>query len=179
MNDLTELFLDEIWAPIEVTKGVYEVSTYGRIRHTETKKIKRTHLQNAGYEEVTFTMEPKKSKKYYVHRIVAMSFIPNPNNYPVVNHKDEVKTNNTISNLEWCTDGYNIAYSNKLHNRKPGAVKHTEESKAKMSAAHKGKPSPRKGMHHSDETKAKLAAIVKGKKWKIDPETGKRKYYFP
>ena len=52
----------------------------------------------------------KKEKKFMVHRLVAMAFIPIPNSYPQINHKDEVKNNNCVDNLEWCTEEYNANY---------------------------------------------------------------------
>ena len=55
------------------------------------------------------------SKTYKVHRLVAQAFIPNPNNFPVVNHKDENPQNNSVENLEWCTQKYNCVYSAERH----------------------------------------------------------------
>ena len=55
----------------------------------------------------------KKQKHFNIHRLVAQAFIPNPNNYPVVNHKDENKQNNCITNLEWCNTEYNNNYGNR------------------------------------------------------------------
>lgn len=58
--------------------------------------------------------EPQKGKWYKIHRLVAMSFIENPNNYPEVNHKDENKENNRVDNLEWCDSYYNNNYGTKI-----------------------------------------------------------------
>ena len=61
---------------------------------------------NNGYKTVTIN-----GKTNYVHRLVALTFIPNPNNYPCINHKDENKSNNNVENLEWCTHEYNMNYN--------------------------------------------------------------------
>ena len=75
-------------------------------------------------------------KNIAIHRLVAESFIPNPNNYNQVNHKDENKHNNSVDNLEWCTSSYNIRYSNLLHNNdenwrkwNPESIKRREDLK--------------------------------------------------
>lgn len=62
-----------------------------------------------GYKQVCLTKDNKKSTKK-IHRLVAMAFIPNPDNLPCVNHKDENKANNNVDNLEWCSFEYNTKY---------------------------------------------------------------------
>ena len=62
------------------------------------------------YEAITLTKDGE-SKRYAIHRLVAEAFIPNPDNLPEVNHKDENPLNNRVDNLEWCTRQYNIEYS--------------------------------------------------------------------
>ena len=59
----------------------------------------------------------KSCKSYYIHRLVAEAFIPNPKNLPFINHKDENKQNNCVDNLEWCTQKYNINYGTSLKKR--------------------------------------------------------------
>ena len=75
----------------------------------------RTEKQ--GYKNVTLHKDGK-NHTLKVHRLVAMAFIPNPNNYPQVNHKDEDKGNNCLENLEWCTAKYNSNYGTKIERHK-------------------------------------------------------------
>ena len=89
-------------------EGLYEVSNLGRVRRNG--KILKPSKNNWGY----LYLDLYKNgivRKFLIHRLVAQSFIPNPSNFPQVNHKDEDKTNNCVDNLEWCDNKYNINYS--------------------------------------------------------------------
>lgn len=92
----------------------YLVSNKGRIKSKRSNKILRTHFDSKrkGYEYITLNYDGVK-KSYQVHRLVAKLFLPNPNNYPCINHKDENPSNNCVENLEWCTYSYNLSYGNK------------------------------------------------------------------
>lgn len=96
----------EIWKDIAGYEG-YQISNHGRVKsHYKTARILKPYLNTDGYLNIDI-----KKKQYKVHRLVAEAFIPNPENLPQVNHKDENKTNNNVTNLEWCTAEYNINYS--------------------------------------------------------------------
>lgn len=97
-----------IWKQFRDTK--YEVSDTGLIRNGKTGKILKASLNDNGYFHVCLCNNNKKSN-HSVHRMVAEVFIPNVNKLPEVNHKDEDKTNNSDTNLEWCTTEYNVDYS--------------------------------------------------------------------
>ena len=93
----------------------YSVDTEGNIwsiGYNNTKEIKKMKpaKTKGGYLRLPLTIN-NKAKSYLVHRLVALAFIPNPNNYPEVNHKNEDKTDNRVENLEWCDRSYNINYS--------------------------------------------------------------------
>ena len=109
--------MEEQWKTVKGYEGLYEVSNTGKVRslkntrHNVRKEplLKKQLLGSWGYPVVALCKEGK-SIRVLVHRIVAEAFIPNPNGYNIVNHKDEVKTNNFAENLEWCTQKYNNNY---------------------------------------------------------------------
>lgn len=118
--------MDEIWKDVVGYEGVYQVSNEGvvkRIPHYSTTKdgVKKylnerilCPVENfRGYYKVSLSKNGV-TRQCFVHRIVAMAFIPNPNNYAQVNHKDEDKKNNSPDNLEWCDNVYNCKYGNKM-----------------------------------------------------------------
>ena len=95
----------------------YEVSNLGNVRSYLCKRVIATepHLlsprqDRKGYLFVNLYDENHKMHSVKIHRLVAIAFIPNPENLPQVNHKDEIKTNNKVSNLEWCDSKYNVNY---------------------------------------------------------------------
>lgn len=102
---------NEIWKDIEGYEGLYQVSNKGRVKsfHSGEGKIMKPGTHPLGYKSVTL-FKDKKGKVAKVHRLVAQAFIPNPENLPVINHKDENPSNNNVENLEWCTQKYNLNY---------------------------------------------------------------------
>lgn len=89
---------------------LYEVSEYGEIRNKKTKQILKNRENGNGYLRVDLRKDGK-SYKRYVHRLVAETFLENFAGFEHVNHKDEIKTNNHVSNLEWVSARYNMQYS--------------------------------------------------------------------
>ena len=101
----------EIWRDIQGFEGLYEVSTKGRVRNIRTGKVLKYVIGGMGYPFVNLYKANSKPKHIKVHRLVALAFIDNPDNLPEVNHIDEDKRNNDISNLEWCTASENQKHS--------------------------------------------------------------------
>lgn len=112
----------EQWREIKGYEGRYEVSDCGNVRslvfyspkRNEYMKRKyprllRQNTTHDGYKRVSLS-DKCKMKSFTVHRLVAFAFLPNPNNYPAVNHKDENTANNHVENLEWCSNKYNSNY---------------------------------------------------------------------
>lgn len=103
----------EIWKTIDEAPD-YKVSNLGRVSSFRVYKegyILKQKSDKDGYLEIQLTVAHGKKIWRRVHRLVANAFIPNPDNLPIVNHKDGNVKNNSVDNLEWCTNSYNISYS--------------------------------------------------------------------
>lgn len=126
----------EIWKDIIGFEGLYQVSNFGRIKSLPRQvKTKGGSLRTVGGRILSCGHQSKtehqiitlsKSGRIYsfpLHRIVALAFIPNPQNLPIINHIDEDPTNNRADNLEWCTHRYNINYRGALSRRTQSRTK--------------------------------------------------------
>lgn len=114
--------MKEKW--VEIYNNLYAVSNLGNVKsnkrtiNTKTgikqyqEKILKPEITNDGHLRVVLCNAGEK-KRVLMHRLVAEAFIPNPNDFPVINHKDENPLNNCVDNLEWCTVAYNNAYNNR------------------------------------------------------------------
>ena len=127
---------EEIWKDIEGFEGSYQVSSLGRVRSLDRQIIHpltgpkflrgciiTLHKARNGYSRITLCRDGVRFQ-FSVHRLVAKAFIPNPNNLPEINHKDENKVNNRADNLEWCTREYNNNYGNHFRNWHRYSIKH-------------------------------------------------------
>ena len=90
-------------------EGLYAITTEGEVWSYKSKKFLKPGVSHKGYLFVNLCKNGK-VKCVRVHRLVATAYIPNPENHPQVNHKDENKTNNCLQNLEWCDGKYNHNY---------------------------------------------------------------------
>lgn len=184
------MYMEEIWKDIKGYEGIYQVSNLGRVKrlnsfyycghHSQQRRdipemLLKTFKREKGYLAIRLSNGSVR-KTYLIHRLVAEAFIPNPDNLPQVNHKDECPSNNNSTNLEWCDNKYNCNYGSHPSNisiRQKGR-KHTEDTKKKISEANKGerngmygRKSPgsfkkgnipwNKGIPCSEETKKKIS----------------------
>ena len=107
--------MKEIWKSIKDYEGLYEISNLGRVRSLPRKgTYKDIHIlklgkNHKGYLQVKLSKDSVLKCKS-IHRLVAETFIENKDNLPCINHKNEIKTDNNVNNLEWCSISYNNNY---------------------------------------------------------------------
>lgn len=119
------MFRIEEWRDIKGYEGLYQVSNLGRVKslervyfhgnrmYSQKERILKQNVGTNGYMSVMLYNSGHESKRIMIHILVANAFIYNPYNLPQINHKDENKANNCITNLEWCTCKYNNNYGTK------------------------------------------------------------------
>jgi len=145
---------NETWKPVKGFEKFYEVSNKGNIRNAKGK-IMKTHTNNRGYVMIDFTVNKVRTKKL-VHRVVMETFVANVNNLPEVNHKDENKSNNYLTNLEWCTRSHN-----KQHSMKSGTYNKIYTQKNSLGKKHLPKA---KSKYHNvgwDKSRSKWTATIR------------------
>lgn len=95
-------------------EGLYTVTSCGKIWSCRRHIFMKTRVNRGGYEIVNLHKDGVQTT-HTVHQLVALAYLPNPDNLPQVNHKDEVKTHNYINNLEWCDCKYNNNYGSRAN----------------------------------------------------------------
>ena len=131
----------EIWKDIKDYENLYQGSNWGRVKSLDRwvkdtngslrfykGRILKPGTNTCGYLQVSLYKNGKE-KIFYVHRLVAEAFIPNPNNLPEVNHRDENKQNNSVENLEWCDRLYNVRYGTGIERQKKKQLNNIKTSK--------------------------------------------------
>ena len=109
-----DLSIEEKWKDIKNYEGLYQISNLGRVKKINKSNIIicKPSIDTSGYKQIVLTKN-KKRKSYKIHRLIAQAFIPNPNNLPQINHKDENKLNNDVSNT---TTSYNNNNNDEFNN---------------------------------------------------------------
>ena len=131
--------MEEIWKDIVGYENLYQVSNFGRVRslnrtvwnhngYAPKKGVVLVSRANATGHHTVNLSKNCKSKMFFVHRLVAFAFIPNPDNLPIINHKDENPSNNSVENLEWCTHKYNMNYGNRPFIGRAKCIKQVDEN---------------------------------------------------
>ncbi len=101
------------WYDIPGYEGIYQITPNGEVRNVETNLQLYGNINSHGYKVISLTKYGKR-KSCKLHRLLAITFIPNPHDYECINHIDGDKLNNDLTNLEWCTKGYNNRHAREV-----------------------------------------------------------------
>ena len=123
-----------IWKDVVGYEGLYQISNDGLIMNAKRHRVVKTHIGTRGYYKLTLHKNGERHSAE-IHRIIALAFIPNPNNYPVINHINGIKTDNRVENLEWCTIQRNSQHAYDYHlkevaNNKPVVATNIENKES-------------------------------------------------
>lgn len=170
--------LSEIWKPVSITDGRYEVSTLGRVRRIyqqmfnskeiTTIKPRLVGYEKKGYRGFAFITSSKKRKAVLIHQVVAMEFLKNPMSHKQVNHKDANKHNNRVTNLEWCTAKENGQHASMIGRKSRGEAHwcaKLSEHDVRWIRSQKGILSLAKISKNKRISIAAASGIIRGKSW--------------
>ncbi|KEF40157.1 NUMOD4 motif/HNH endonuclease [Schinkia azotoformans MEV2011] len=174
--------VSEVWKEVKGYEGLYEISNHGRVRSLDKvdylgrkykSRIMKPQKNNKGYYQVIFTKD-RKIKSHYVHRLVALAFLPNSDRKFQVNHIDGKKQNNSVENLEWVTQEENIQHaydtglncaSNRAKGERSGKAKLTKNQVIEIyTRVHKGESGPILA-NEFGVTRYTISDIKRGKIW--------------
>ena len=169
---------NEVWKDVTGYEGLYKVSDKGNVFSVErrdSRGVKRGGItlnprHTRGYLQVALFKNGERKNKY-IHRLVTEAFIPNPENHPDVNHLDEIKSNNELSNLEWCTREYNNNYGTRIE-RLSKKVRAVNVKTGDVLTFNSTREAERKGFNSGGVSQACLGTYYGGRTYK-----GYRWYY--
>ena len=182
--------MDEVWRDIIGYEGLYQVSDCGRVKsfYNGKERLLSAGKDDDGYLYVGLCKDGK-MKSCRVHRLVAQAFIPNPYGLPQVNHKDECKTNNVETNLEWCNNKYNINFGTRNERSAKALTNHPNKSKPVFQHTLDGSlvksyPSANEAQRRTGYDKGHISACCNGKRkqaygfiWSFSPIVPKGKLF--
>lgn len=175
--------MQEFWKDVKGYEGLYQVSNLGNVRTVQHVTIRKNGvsltvpakelkpgIDSGGYKLVVLA-NGSSTRSMRIHRLVADAFVenPNPERFTFINHKDEDKLNNVYTNLEWCTNAYNLKYGTAMQRMAEKIRGRTlsKEHCMHISESLRGRVSPMKGRHQTESAKLKISKSMKAYRAKL------------